>query len=234
MAKYKEFKSDKKDVTFCCYSERGIMSYYFFNYLPSEKHIKDFFQSVSKENSQIKNVWENISDVCIFSEFELGNIGFGSPDGAISFKANGETFFIFIEAKFNETYEKSNGKHKIGDKDYNSTLKGQLELRARFVKTLFLNDTLTEEAKIEENPDDYAKKEYFYRDGKSNKENRHLILKEGVHSLVQKIHSCKKENIFYLAITEESENPFKDYENLPNGIETGKLLWMPADFFINP
>ena len=29
MAKYKEFK-DKKDVTFGCYSERGIMSYYFF------------------------------------------------------------------------------------------------------------------------------------------------------------------------------------------------------------
>ena len=86
MAEYKEYKKENSDIRFGCYSERGIMAYYFFQHLADETNLSFFFNLLKEYNKEILPAdWNNFSDVCILSDFELGASGFGSPDGAISF-----------------------------------------------------------------------------------------------------------------------------------------------------
>lgn len=230
MAVYKEYKKENSDISFCCYSERGIMAYYFFQHLADGVNLANFFNLLKEcNNEKIPDDWNNFTDVCIFSEFELGASGFGSPDGAISFKAGEKSYFIFIEAKFNETYEKSCGKLEVGRKGYNSTIKGQLELRYRFAHSLISTREYANGCMIYESPDDYFKKDAFYQKDKSRFSKRHLKLINGVFSIAEKIRSCNLEDIYYLAITAENKNPLKESNLLPHGIDRKKLLWISSD-----
>ena len=230
MAEYKEYKKENSDIRFGCYSERGIMAYYFFQHLADETNLSFFFNLLKEYNKEILPAdWNNFSDVCILSEFELGASGFGSPDGAISFKSGGKNYFIFIEAKFNETYEKSCGKLEIGKKGYNSTIKGQLELRSRFAYSILSTKDFSYGCMINENPDEYFKNDVFYQKREEYISSRHLKLINGVFPIAKKIHSCDQENIYYLAITAEEKNPFTESNLLPYGINIKNLIWISAD-----
>ena len=152
-------KPSKTDIQFGCYSERGLMSYFMFIVLP--ELMPEFLQALSfpkevkKPFKDIKN--KKITNAIIFSELDLGKKeGFGCPDGAIYFEYNGKKTMILIEVKANEIYEKSYNPKKEYKKGYNSTIKGQLELRWR-MKELLLNECF-----CNDNPNEYNDKKKTY------------------------------------------------------------------------
>ena len=209
------------------YSERGILSYFLFNYLPDGENLIKFVNSLSFPLNCI-NPFANqkIHNPVFFGELVLGPQGFGSPDGSIFFKCNNQNIMIFIEAKFNETYLESCKKKK-----YNSTIKGQLELRWRAV-SLYKNKSIKKDKKgtylIETDAyrTTYAAKDTFYKNrlrisGSNLGSYRRLILDEGVKRLFEDyIEKCNLDDIYFLCITSDKENPFNnnyvDYPKLHN------------------
>jgi len=240
-------KPSKTDLQFGCYSERGLMSYFMFIDLP--KNLPEFLQALKFPNcdenlfGKIKN--EDITNAIIFSELDLGKKeGFGCPDGAIYFEYNGKKTMILIEVKANEIYEKSYNPKKEYKKGYNSTIKGQLELRWR-MKELLLNECF-----CNDNPNEYndRKKTYlreiermrdfyvkdksqphdrFYTKNKMDDENslaswRRLIINEtgeendesGVKKFIDELQKCKNEEVYFLVISKDTENPFDKVSDL--------------------
>jgi hypothetical protein len=148
-------------VTFGCYSERGIISHLVFRALPQKL---DEFLNLLGFPRDVGNRFAgataaDLSEITLFSELDFGTVGFGKPDGAVRFRFRNSTYFIFIEGKVNEDYAAS---CKVGKrrqkaeaspggaanatptisvpggtrttKGYNSTIRGQLELRYRMVR----------------------------------------------------------------------------------------------------
>lgn len=253
-------KPNENKPQFGCYSERGLMSYFMFIELPDR--MGEFLQALkfpnSKENNfkEIKN--ENITNAIIYSELDLGKtVGFGCPDGAIYFENDGKKTMLLIEVKANETYEEScklketNKKNKDENEEensqeyedgYNSTIKGQLELRWRMKELLlnkcFCDNKLTpySEGKkylreIESMRDFYKSKnsqphDEFYTDEKNSKNTlaswRRLIINEtgkdndksGVKKFIDELQKCENEEVYFLVISKDTENPFDKVSDL--------------------
>lgn len=202
-----------KDYEFECYSERGILSYFLFRHLPFEENLSIFLNSLSfPKNCDNPFTDQKISKPVFFSELQLGSKGFGSPDGAIFFESSNKNILIFIEGKFNETYLKS------CKNNYNSSIQGQLELRWRAV-SLYKNGSIKEENGIrrlietKEYKDFYKGKDEFYKSEKVSANDFHgfrrLRLLDGVKRLFDEyILKCDLNNIYFLCITTDKENPF--------------------------
>jgi len=253
---YMKPSKENSQFEFGCYSERGLMSYFMFIDLP--KNLPEFLQALKFPNcdenlfGKIKN--EDITNAIIFSELDLGKtVGFGCPDGAIYFEHNGKKTMILIEVKANETYKEScklkETKKKIDDLNdeensqeyedgYNSTIKGQLELRWRMKELLlnkcFCNAKLKPWSKgikylreIESMREFYTSKnnqphDEFYTEKKKETKNplaswRRLIINDGKESGVKKfideLQGCENE-VYFLVISKETENPFDKVSDL--------------------
>ena len=251
-------KPSKTNIQFGCYSERGLMSYFMFIELP--ELMPKFLQALKFP----KGVGSPFNDITItkaiiFSELDLGKtVGFGCPDGAIYFEHNGKKKMILIEVKANETYEDScklkETKKKKDDPNeeensqeyedgYNSTIKGQLELRWRMKELLlnkcFCDNKLTpySEGKkylreIESMRVFYSSKnsqphDEFYTDEKNSKNTlaswRRLIINEtgkdndksGVKKFIDELQKCKNDEVYFLVISKDRSNPFDIRSNLP-------------------
>jgi hypothetical protein len=100
-------KKHKGDITFACYSERGIIAHLMFRALPCKLdeflRLLRFPEGVQHPFLEAKS--EDLREVTLFSEMDLGD--FGNPDGAIFVNYKGDNFFVFLEGKSNETYEVS-------------------------------------------------------------------------------------------------------------------------------
>jgi hypothetical protein len=227
-------KPSEDKPQFGCYSERGLMSYFMFVELP--KRMGDFLKALEFPKN-VPNPFKDIipTNAIIFSELDFGKQGFGCPDGAIYFENNGISTMILIEVKADESYAKSCKKKK-----YNSTIKGQLELRWR-MKELILNkcfcdNKLTPYTKGKKYLREIKSMRDFYtgnnnqphddfytknRIDSGNKLNsmRRLIINEkesGVEFLINKMIECEN-RIYFLIISkdEKNSNPFNTVNNLP-------------------
>jgi len=199
-----------------CYGERGLMSYWMFVLLPTEvdKFLKSLEFPTGTEGPFASKTTKP-KEVVIFSELDFGKkVGFGCPDGAIYVEWP-EPIMLFIECKANETYLKSCKK-----KEYNSTIKGQLELRWRLThlhhkdshyldlrKQKFIRET-KELRKIYAGDD-------FYK-GKGDDENelkfwRRLKIDNGVMEVLGYLEKCKG-SVYYCTITKDKTNPFNSIE----------------------
>jgi len=215
-------KPSEDKPQFGCYSERGLMSYFMFVELP--KRMGDFLKALEFPKN-VLNPFKDIipTNAIIFSELDFGKQGFGCPDGAIYFeyKKGDETIstMILIEAKADETYAKSCKKKK-----YNSTIKGQLELRWRMINLLFKDKTREKDGKhyIYETPDlkkTYQDHDRFYKNKLDEDfgSYRRLKITKGVEKVLEYFKKCKN-RVYFCAITKEGENPFtlkENKENLP-------------------
>jgi hypothetical protein len=198
---------------FGCYSERGLMSYFMFVVLPTQlgNFLADlqFPAGVANSFAYLNGTHPNAT---IFSELNFGNEGFGCPDGAI-FVGTPEPAMLFVETKLNESYEKS-----CGGASYNSTIRGQLELRWRMTHlhrtkchrnydgTLYIQETLAfkELYKGADNA--------FY--GHENRQDetwpgswRRLKITNGVKDFLDQLGKCE-ERVYFCAITKDKQNPF--------------------------
>jgi len=255
----KEAKEDVK-CTMECYSERGILSWFFFRHLVKLENFQALLEKVFPEEKL--EVIKDIREYAVFSEFVLGSVGFGNPDGALYFdtgeKDNKGKYFIFFEGKLNESY--SDSCTNKPDK-YNSSIKGQIELKWRFIEALsevnYGVDRIQETKNTKEaygvggeNP----VVDIFYekRQGKDYEYIfRHVLLKDGVKKLYESylkyVHS---DNFYVLISTKENTNPFTssniEWPWFPDirdelEVEGGKkicpsadrknhLLWLPAEY----
>lgn len=135
------------------YSERGLLTFLFSNLLLT-KPLESLSCAVNSLGETLTNIikFDNTSKISVFTEFELGSEGFGSPDGALLVESNGLKSFIFIEAKaipFEMSYIDPNSIVKIlreldpnsvgfesllNQNKFNSSINGQIELKWRFVQ----------------------------------------------------------------------------------------------------
>jgi hypothetical protein len=212
------FQYKEKNTNLFCYSERGLMSFFMVNKIPLTNGMC-LINSIKKNNNQI--AWNNIEDIGAFSEFDLGNRGFGKPDGGLLFRINDTFYFIFIEAKLNESYQKS-----IKNKQYNSSIVGQIELKYRFI---FALKTSVSEDFIQESQEF---KDHYTNDVYAHNLPRHLYIKDGVEEIIKIINKCEIGNIYYLIITNENINPLINCTHqLPDFYKNEQLaknlLWIP-------
>jgi hypothetical protein len=170
------------------------MSYYFFQKLPRSKG-NIFINNINNSNNQIFTITK-IKKFTIFSEFDLSNRGFGKPDGAVFFIYNSKPVFVFIEAKINETYAKSNLNSK-----YNSSLKGQIELKYRFSYALKNSNNKEKVLESEEF------RMHYQSDNYKHPIPRHVYIKDGVEKVIDFIKLCSLKNIYFLIITQDEKNP---------------------------
>lgn len=228
----------KKEATcdFGCYSERGIMSYFMFVHLP--KHIEDFLtrlEFADKDANPFAQVDWSKTKTTIFSELDFGNEGFGKPDGAI-FIESPKPIILFIEVKLNETYAQSC--QITNNKQYNSTIKGQLELKWRLMESLREQYHQHEgHSYIRETPAMkaiYGANDHFYNDSRADETKhsswRRLKVVDGVKDFLKYLIRCE-DRVYYCAITKEDspqKNPFNDENNLPNMPCCGNLSWDTA------
>ncbi len=235
-------KSASETCEFGCYSERGIMSYFMFVHLPTR--LGRFLSSL-KFADGCDNPFGHLSDqspkATIFSELDFGNEGFGKPDGAICVECPDPTMLL-IEVKLNEDYARSC--RVTEDNAYNSTIKGQLELKWRLTQSLSEtyhrhegHDYIRETAALKAV---YGEKDRFYKadsrqDESQNKSWRRLKVVDGVEGFLDYLNQCEG-RVYFCAITNDIENPFNnsDDSDMPRcGSESWedskrRFCWLPT------
>ena len=231
-------------IDFGCYGERGLLSYFMFRQLPNE--LPMFLKSLHFPHGAYNpfgNLIVEPARAIIYSELSFGNEGFGSPDGAIYIEWP-DPMMIFVEVKANETYSES-----FKNESYNSTLKGQLELKWRLVSSYF-SERVSALNKTEYVHEDKALKEYytldnercddFYRaEGRRDEKQvgswRRLQITNGVKKFLDML-SKTKGRVIFLAITTDRTNPFDEPETkLPRcygkewTVAKHQFCWLPID-----
>ena len=213
----------EKTPRFCCYSERGILSYFMFRYLPDNNNLNKFLKELSFPEG-CEHPFKDIHDDAVlnavyFSEFELGKKdGFGCPDGAIYFSWAGRPMMILLEGKFNETYLTSCKKKS----NYNSTIQGQLELRwyAFYLylkeKSMISKPKITylvgEKGRVPKMSQSQASKEELIK--RKIATFRRVRLVNGVGKLFSNyVANCNFDQIFFLCVTDDPQNPFDNESN---------------------
>jgi hypothetical protein len=219
---------------FGCYSERGIMSYFMFVHLPTR--IGDFLtrlEFADGGDSPFAQVSSSTAKATIFSELDFGNEGFGKPDGAVYIECP-EPRMLLIEVKLSETYAQSCRITK--ENKYNSTIKGQLELKWRLTESLgekyhqheghsYIRETPAMKAV-------YGTQDRFYTaESRLNESNhgswRRLKVVDGVKGFLEYLNRCD-DRIYFCAITNDATNPFNDANNSKNMPCCGNLPWEDA------
>lgn len=208
-------------ITLGCYSERGIMSFFMFRVLPTR--LRDFLDSIefARDVPNPLRGLDNLADVTLFSELDFGNKGFGKPDGAIFFRHGGRAFFILIEVKLNQTYQQACGPNA----SYNSTIRGQLELKWRLMKSYTTGQVqpfLGVSYVFESDPfiTFYRQNDPYYRSVTTLTDlgldrRRRLRLVQGVGTIFNDyVAHCPFDNIFYLAATGDRINPLNHQPGL--------------------
>lgn len=205
-------KSATPTTRFGCYSERGLMSYFMFVVLPTQ--VGDFLADLrfpAGVSSPFVDQKGTQPPAIIFSELNFGNEGFGCPDGAVFVEAPLPAM-VFLETKLNESFITS-----CGGASYNSTIRGQLELRWRMTElhrskshqvykgTTYIQENAGFKAIYKEL--DSA----FY--GHENRQDeawpgswRRLRIAEGVKTFLDLLAQCG-ERVFFCAITKDEQNP---------------------------
>jgi hypothetical protein len=131
------------------FAERGLMSYLFHSILPSDTSIL-FDDTRNLAGRTLAEEMGGRGSVHVLTEFDLGIVGFGCPDGGVLIDSgNGNRTFIFVEAKqveYNKNFIKPQDWAWVDDQvrrgnmsavrekiqGFNSSINGQLELKWRF------------------------------------------------------------------------------------------------------
>lgn len=175
-----------------CYSERGALSYIMTNWIFRDENINQFLDLI-KFNNFNENGFESERKVQLSSfkkfysatEVVFGNKkGFGSPDGLLRLEMqDGSNIVFFIEMKIDKSYKKS------CDKEPNSSINNQFELKMKFV-----NKILRGEKKVVKSGDKTL--------------NILNAVKELVEKHIKVVGNRNHKNIYFLSITFDKSNPF--------------------------
>ena len=220
------------------YSERGLLTY-FLSILAlnqPEEFLKEAVNGKGQHLSETINCnnCNDIKSLEVYCEFELGNEGFGNPDGGILIEDNqSKKYFIFIEAKstsFDKSFcdmaklnalrsEFDNAVDAVDAKEcrrkntFNSTINGQIELRWRFVQAfkcaLKNNEHMVTEQNVKRR--EYSTYDKFYwRREKTPEKNesanyRRVDMEEDLRCLYESLRAV--EDFYFLAITDDQEFP---------------------------
>jgi hypothetical protein len=208
------FNKKVGEITFACYSERGIVAYFMLRVLPTDP--TGFLRQIQNGASDFPFASvdsASISGLTIFSELGFGSVGFGNPDGAVYFEVNKQPFMVFYEAKLNETYLQS-----CSGQSYNSTIQGQLELKWRLLNLYKSGEIKTDGdhrciVESAEYASHYAEFDKFYTPSAEEEDpslvrQRRLLLKGGVEEVFTTyISKCHLDQVFFLASTNDTSNP---------------------------
>ena len=218
------------DDSLWLYSERGVMSYLFaqiWRELP--ERILEIAETVTGETLG-QRVGE-LRKFRVLTEFELGNLGFGSPDGALMIQNNDhEWHFVFIETKRKSWVDSSEApttrnpeQLKLASSSqlnswcernkFNSSINGQLEMRCRFVNafrnSIHSKSTLVIEREVPEvlmNCDRFYWRRQLNPDVNRIEDWRRVEMGADLRPLWKALESVS-DRFYYLAITNEEVAP---------------------------
>lgn len=203
------FLKQGRGATFACYSERGIMSYFMFRVLSHPDRLRDFLRALAFPQGA-SNPFANVeagdfTEITMFSELHFGTAGYGLPDAALFFVIAGTPYFLFMEAKANESYVKT----CTGKKNYSDTGRGQIELKYRAVWCFFKGVVTTNSKGVRQLQEDRSLFGPVYTDDPNA--SRCLEFKEGVKEVFEKyIARCTMETAYFVFASEETSSPFTD------------------------
>lgn len=207
------------EIELYLYSERGKLDLLYFYFLNSIDNFSKLLNSCKNLNGNLSNYIKKYNSFTLFTEFDLGNEGFGSPDGCI-ITDNG--YVIFIEGKnvsFKESFKSPEKKNING---FNSSLNGQIELRWRFINAM-LNK---KENKISEKylklPSQYKDMDVFYNNGKRRElddkddaKYRRLIEIDLLKDILEIFNNnISLDKVFFLIITKDNNYPSEEIEKI--------------------
>jgi hypothetical protein len=208
-------------VTLGCYSERGIMSYFMFRVLASRLSEFLALAQFSNGNPNRLKLDGPPQDIALFSELDFGNEGFGKPDGAIWFRHRDRPHLVLMEVKLNQSYRAACSPTA----SYNSTIRGQLELKWRLMRLFKAGQIVTDDgvqyvAECDPMLAFYRDKDRIYSRSAVGGplvlgNRRRLRLVQGVGEFFQRfVTPCAFEDIFYIALTVDTGNPLDSNKDL--------------------
>ena len=130
------------------YSERGIMDYFYKRLTENNENWRELLEEYIHFSND-ETILSATESIDVIGEIDFGKNGFGSPDGIIigykDEKKEKISFLMFIEAKITSYGQSVRNHYSRNDENiyvivkdgYNSTIKGQIELRYRFLRSLF-------------------------------------------------------------------------------------------------
>ena len=187
---------------FYMWGERGIVATFFadMHLFAAECDWAAFLNSIE---TPACNFPRHTTAATAIIEPDFGNKGFGHPDAVLILEEDEKRFVVVFEAK-RKPYARSCGKVR-GEKGYNSTLKGQLELN--YVLAVSLSTFGAEYISLTE-PEWIANTPYALgRDGG----HRAVLKNEAVmNAYVRKLSELPLENYFHVVLTTDTENPLID------------------------
>lgn len=129
--------TDATHKTLHLYSERGLLGYYLCNVVGPLSLLKAArnLDGVTLMNSLGAG---DLQHFAAYTEFDLGNNGFGCPDGGLLLVSDLWRAFVFIEVKvcsFARSFRCPPTPNALV-RDFNSSINGQMELKWRFVNAL--------------------------------------------------------------------------------------------------
>ena len=203
-------KKIDNDINLYLYSERGKLDLLYHYYLNSLHKFSILLESCTNKNDSLGGLVSGYKSFTLFSEFDLGKEGFGSPDGCI---VTDNGFVIFIEGKNIKFQDSLKLPNKGNIKGFNSSINGQIELRWRFINA-FLHmqgDKISERNIL---LDEYKEFDVFYENTKrkafetsNDAKYRRLADKDLLKDISEIFKNISIEKVFFLVVTKDTDYP---------------------------
>jgi len=194
---------EKTKSTFSMWGERGLIATFFadLNQLAEPKTINNFLQIVEFPE---RPVISSLSPVAIhyIIEPDFANTCFGSPDAVIALEYQDSRAVIIIEAKRTELASACAPRSQRGQKGFNSTLNGQLELDYCLAMAL---------SEYHEGDTELVEPEGVLSSPYKNERNgtlRRLKNRAVLEDVVSLICGIPRDQYYFLVITNDEQNPF--------------------------
>jgi len=194
-----------ENVTFRMWGERGLIATFFadlhqITQIPDMEKINDFLKTVQFPDPPTKT-GEPPQELHSIIEPDFANTGFGHPDAILGVKYTEHRVVIILEAK--RTDFKSACNKTRGEKYYNSTLKGQLELD--YCLAMALSEFKAGDSKLEEPKWVLSTRYDSDRQGKLRCLRNPNVLKDVVSMFSGE--DLDLDDYYYLVITTDEKNP---------------------------
>jgi len=215
-----------KNISFGMWGERGLVATFFMDLcqLSDLAAVKDFLEMAQYSESPAKNAGVPEQFTCII-EPDFGNKGFGHPDAILGINHSDRHIVIILEAK-RTVYEKACRPVSCrGQKGFNSTLNGQLELD--FCLAMALSQYKDGSTKLIE--PGWVLNTPYNEDRKGNL--RYVKNPNVLRQLAAPLSGKDLSQYYYLIITTDMENPLTTAsENLLPQVFTPELSGISMSF----
>ena len=194
---------EKMKSTFSMWGERGLIATFFadLNQLAEPETINNFLQNVGFTETPMISSLPPLA-IHYIIEPDFGTKGFGSPDAVIALEYQDSRAVIIVEAKLKEFVSACSPRSKRGQRGFNSSLNGQLELD--YCLAMALSEYHGGATELVEPKWVLSSPYKNERNGKLRRLKNRAVLED----VVSLICGIPLDQYYFLVITNDEQNPF--------------------------